>query len=81
MAAGRVTSQHVSIPGSGTYLGPQLASREAEVTLAGSGTAVVRVSDRLHAEIGGTGTVQYIGTPVVERNITGVGTITQQRAG
>jgi hypothetical protein len=80
-ATGRVTSQHVSIPGTGIYLSPQLASREAEVTLAGSGTAVVRMSDRLHAEIGGTGAVHYIGNPVVEQTITGVGTITQQSAG
>lgn len=78
MASGRVERQSITIAGSGTYNGADLASTEATVAVPGAGTAVVRVSARLRTEISGAGHVEYIGAPQVEQRVTGVGTIVKR---
>jgi hypothetical protein len=72
--AGEADRQVVETEGAATYLGGDLASREAAVTAGDASEATVRVSDVLAVDIGGAGRVAYIGDPVLgEQEISGVG--------
>jgi hypothetical protein len=74
--AGQVEQQAVSLPGSGDYVAGDLESQSADVTLSGSGNITVWVRERLDVRIGGSGTVNYFGTPTTgRRDITGSGDI------
>jgi len=48
---------------------------DAVVTLSSMGSATVRVSGTLDVTISGSGTVYYIGNPVITSNITGTGSL------
>jgi hypothetical protein len=72
---GTVVSQSVSLSGTGDYKGKQLESQNAEVNISGMGSAGVRVSDSLKATISGTGSLDYIGNPQVDQNVSGLGEI------
>jgi hypothetical protein len=77
--SGAVQQQSVALNSAAAYEAQDLQSAEASVAIRNSGSATVRVSDRLDAAITGTGSVYYIGSPVVTR--TGNGTGTVQRIG
>ncbi len=74
-AAGKVQRQDVVLTGSGSYHGDALETREGTVKVSGSGNAVVNVSDRLDAQVIGSGSVEYIGDPALRRNVTGAGSV------
>jgi hypothetical protein len=74
--AGNVDQQTINLSGSGNYQGSDLLSREALITIAGTGNALVNSTDILNATISGTGFVQYLGSPQVTENISGVGGVT-----
>jgi hypothetical protein len=76
--AGKVTEQHVTLSGAGSYDGAALISDRATVTLSGLGSIVVNVRSRLDATISGSGKVEYIGSPEVVKQISGLGTIKQR---
>ncbi len=57
--AGYAEEQHIEISGDGTYLGDYLASRRATVQVSGTGTAVVRVSEFLDAQVSGAGLIEF----------------------
>ena len=59
--------------GVGGYAARHLFSIAADVSVIGVGSATVRVQDQLRATIGGSGSVFYIGDPVVESSISGSG--------
>ena len=65
----------VRIPGSGTFTGDELEAVTGDVTISGSGAAVVNVSDTLTAEIDGSGSIEYLGDPTVDSTINGSGSI------
>ncbi len=71
--AGQVASQDVELAGFTDYEARELPSSEARMTVSGSGSATVRVDDRLTVNITGSGSVFYIGDPEVESTITGTG--------
>lgn len=73
--SGTADSQAVTISGTGNYDGEDLQSATAEVEVDGAGGAVVRVSDRLDATVGGVGSVEYIGDPQVTEDVSGVGSV------
>ena len=73
--SGSVGSQTVVVSGVGDYEGGALASVDAVVTLSSMGSATVRVSGTLDVTISGSGTVYYIGNPVITSNITGTGSL------
>lgn len=73
--AGQATRQSVLISGTGNYEAEGLQSTDAEVTISGLGDATVAVSGTLDATISGTGSVYYVGNPVVTSVITGIGTV------
>ena len=76
MAIGGTTPiETIDIPGSGSYNGNRLDCKEAKVTIGGSGTVSLRVSDNLDVTISGSGSVNYLGNPTITKNITGSGHI------
>jgi hypothetical protein len=76
--AGTVASQEIEISGSGAYTAPDLDSQVAKVDVSGSGTAVVKASQRLDAVVSSNGSVEYIGNPVVDSQVTGPGRVSKR---
>jgi hypothetical protein len=77
-AEGSSDRQEITIAGSGKYLGGSLKSRIATINIAGSGDAVLAVSDKLDVTIAGSGSIKYLGDPTVKQSVLGSGTITKQ---
>jgi hypothetical protein len=75
--AGQVQQQKIIISSSGEYRARDLVSAEAEVTLSSSGTATVRVSDRLSGRLSSSGEIYYIGNPEVNVRRTSSGRAVQ----
>ena len=75
MVQGVADWQDLVISGAGHYAAHELFSLIATVTISGSGSAVVRVSDRLVASVSGSGLVEYIGNPWVDAEVSGTGTV------
>jgi hypothetical protein len=75
IVSGSAGEQTVRLRSLGDYDGTDLMSSEAQVLIADSGSATVRVQDRLQATINGSGDVYYIGAPTVESRITGSGEV------
>ena len=73
--SGQVDEQVVRAGGFGDYDAGGLESREATVTIEGSGSATVRVSDWLEVNLVGSGSVFYIGDPVVTISGSGSGRV------
>jgi len=74
--AGRSTTARITISGSGDYNGRALANGRCEIELSGSGNARVEVSDRLTANVQGSGSITYAGNPKqIDRSVSGSGRI------
>jgi hypothetical protein len=71
--AGSVNAQSILLTSSGSYSGGGLASRTAAVRSMSSGSAAVRVSDTLVADLRSSGNVRYHGNPVVNGKVTSSG--------
>jgi len=74
-AWGSVLEQRLTLTGSGRFHGGDLASRFADIEIGGSGSATVRVRDRLDARVTGSGSVLYYGNPQVWRSGSGSGDV------
>ena len=72
---GATDAQSVEIEGSGTYLGSELTSQTSDVEIGGSGDAHVDAINQLVAQISGSGSISYTGSPVLTTHISGNGTI------
>jgi hypothetical protein len=73
---GTAGQQQIATAGSGNFYGKDLAGKEADVNLAGSGRAEVNVSDKLDVTISGSGKIYYLGEPAMGKvNISGSGKI------
>jgi hypothetical protein len=77
--SGSAPRQEIRLLGSGDYEGRNLASEEADISIAGSGNVTVDASEQLDITIAGSGTVRYIGDPQIDQNILGSGRIVKQR--
>jgi predicted small secreted protein len=75
LAQGSTDALNLAISGSGSYNGPQMASRRATATVTGSGNAIVAASETLTAAVTGSGSIQYIGDPKVTQDISGSGSV------
>ena len=73
--AGRVTEQMVRVSGVGDYKAHRLSSLLATVEINGSQLEDVRVTNRLVVRITGSGCVYYIGNPIIDSTITGLGCV------
>ena len=71
--SGAVTSQTVSVTGSGSLRALDLSSRSATVDIAGSGNARVWVEENLNVTVSGSGFVRYRGEPSLRQSIIGSG--------
>jgi hypothetical protein len=74
---GQVQQQSITISSSGEYRARDLVSAEADVILSSSGTATVRVSDRLSGRLSSSGQVYYIGNPDVNVRTSSSGRVVQ----
>ena len=75
---GTATKLSVQINGSGDFDGEGLVATTGQVRVAGSGSAVVNVTDNLNVVINGSGDVEYIGDPTLTQSIPGSGDISQR---
>lgn len=73
--AGTATDQTITISGAGDYQASTLKSQTTTITINGAGKGTLNVSNILHATINGTGDISYLGTPQVNRQINGAGTV------
>lgn len=65
------------ISGSGNMYCFDLATREAEVSINGSGDAEVMATKKLKLKINGSGQIRYKGSPNVESHINGSGSVSK----
>jgi hypothetical protein len=77
IAGGEVKTQTVALNSSGDYRARNLASDEAGVNLNSTGSAIVRVRNRLNASLNSSGDLSYIGSPMLNVNRHSVGDIIQ----
>lgn len=75
--SGSVEEQAITLSSAGAYDGRDLDSARADVLIRSIGSATVRVRDRLDATIDGSGSVYYVGDPVVHSLIRGSGDVVQ----
>ena len=68
----------VKISGSGDVKGENLACATGRVSVSGSGSAAVDVSDQLDATISGSGDITYNGDPQVNPDVSGSGRISRR---
>jgi hypothetical protein len=72
---GTAAVQDVLVEGSGDYDGSSLDSRQATVTVSGSGDADVRVTGELTAVVTGSGDIEYTGGAQVTSTVQGSGQV------
>jgi len=65
----------VEIPGSGSFDGEGFESATGDVSISGSGAAVVNLTETLTANVSGSGSIEYLGNPAVSSTISGSGSI------
>jgi hypothetical protein len=71
--AGQAPTQKISFHGSGNYLAGDLQSASADINIPGSADVTVWVTDKLTANINGSGTIRYYGKPTVDQSGNGSG--------
>jgi hypothetical protein len=73
---GSTSSLRVVVDGTGQINAKDLAAKSAKVEVNGTGSAVLRVSDSLEANVTGTGSIDVHGKPArVKKSVSGVGSI------
>jgi hypothetical protein len=80
-ATGSADKLKVSIGGSGKVSTGQLATREAVVSIGGSGQAVVWAKQALSVSVAGSGDVSYYGEPQVTKSVMGSGSVKRLAGG
>lgn len=75
---GTVDELTVRIAGSGNFDGESLVASVGSVEIAGSGDALVDVTDALSVTISGSGNVEYLSDPQVSQSVTGSGEISRR---
>jgi hypothetical protein len=75
---GAADSLDLSLEGVGGYQGEGFKTKQATVRSEGVGGAVLNVSDQLDISVSGIGTVEYIGSPKVQKSGNGLGQVKQR---
>lgn len=75
---GTADSLDLSLEGVGGYQGERFKTKQAIVYSEGVGGAVLNVSERLDASVSGVGSVEYIGSPKVQKSGKGLGQVKQR---
>lgn len=76
-ADGEIQSLHLEIQGSGSANLQKLKTNSAIVKIIGSGDTALSVSKELNVSINGVGDVTYFGSPVITKEVVGLGNIRQ----
>jgi hypothetical protein len=63
------------LSGLGNFNAVDLKSNQATIELSGMGNATVQVEKELIATISGAGSIEYLGNPHIEQNVTGAGSV------
>lgn len=79
-AEGEVQALRLNMSAAGRVDTRDLAASIADVTISGSGTATIRVSDYIRARLSGAGSLHYFGSPDVDQTVTGTGVVQRQGA-
>jgi hypothetical protein len=74
-AAGIATTQQIDITGTGNFSGEQFVGETVKVNIAGAGRAKVHATEDLAVDIGGVGSVTYVGDPRIRPNVQGLGRV------
>ena len=74
---GQADEQAVEISGTSNYLAENLQSIDVKIAMAGAGSAVVNVKEKLDAEISGVGSVEYVGNPRIQQTVSGAGHVSE----
>jgi hypothetical protein len=74
---GRADEQEIDLSGSGAYRAENLESKQARIEVTGAGSALVNTSEKLDANVSGVGSVEYLGDPTVERDVSGAGRVSR----
>lgn len=75
LLSGNTTNHFISINGSGNYRSFDVESQNVDIRISGSGNTEVSVVENMKVEIAGSGDVYYFGTPRIDVNISGSGSI------
>jgi hypothetical protein len=78
--AGKVGAQYVDLSGAGSYQAAGLASDSVVLRVSGAGKAFVNAASTLKVEVSGAGAVQYLGNPKVQKELSGVATVTRRES-
>lgn len=76
--AGNVDVLDLTLSGVGSFNGEALKTKQAIVHSKGVGNAVVNVSEQLDASVSGIGSLEYIGSPQVNKSMKGIGKIKER---
>jgi len=74
-ANGTASDVNLILSGVGSFNAGDLKSTRAIIDLSGMGSAIVQVEEDLTATLTGAGSIKYYGTPHVEQNVTGAGSV------
>ena len=74
---GKATEQTVTISGAGNYEAKELATETTTINIDGAGKGTVNVGKVLNAMINGAGNLNYLGTPQINQQISGGGSVKQ----
>jgi len=72
---GTAKDLEIKINGSGDFRGVALSAFTSDIEINGSGKARVNVKDNLNADLKGSGSVYYLGSPKIKTNISGSGEV------
>ena len=72
---GAAERSEVLLAGSGSYRADGLQSKDVKIQIMGSGDAVLAASEKLDATLVGSGSVEYVGNPVVSTQTIGSGSV------
>lgn len=76
--SGTTTAQDVRISGAGRYYAFELKSADTAASISGTGTADVRATNSLTAQVSGIGTIRYRGQPAtVAGRVSGLGKVAE----
>lgn len=76
---GTTDYQEIEVNGSGDVRNSKFVSKNTRVVIRGSGSVRVHATDRLEAEINGSGSIEYTGNPkTIDKSVRGVGSVYQR---
>ncbi|MBN1519036.1 MAG: DUF2807 domain-containing protein [Spirochaetales bacterium] len=73
--SGKADDVKVAISGAGSLSGRSFQARTATLSISGTGSMKISVTDNLDAVISGLGSIIYYGSPKVDQRISGLGSV------